>query len=322
MYFDPDVLRMFEAAKEKNMKHPDQVPIQQARQTYRELLHDAGGPMVPMESVQDLKTAGEQSIPLRLYRPLDLNKQPAPCLIFIHGGGYVVGDLDSHDGVCRRLASRAECMVIAIDYRLAPEHPAPAASEDISYAVRWIAENAATLGIDAQKMAICGDSAGGGLTAVATVFAREASIPLRLQVLLYPSIDNRTDPPAYSSRTENKEVPPLTPDTLAWATHQYLPDPQLGNDWRQSPILIEDKTNLPPALLMVGERDPLNSEGLAYGEALQQAGVPVKSIVIPGMVHGFITMSCKLGVTERALDVIAAEFRRTLEAGTAGSAQK
>ena len=273
-----------------------------------------------MESVQDLKTAGEQSIPLRLYRPLDLKEKAAAGLIFIHGGGYVVGDLDSHDGVCRRLASRAECMVVAIDYRLAPENPAPVASEDISYAVRWIAENAATLGINPQQMAICGDSAGGGLTAVATVFAREAAIPLRLQVLLSPSIDNRPEPPAYPSREENKEVPPLTPDTLAWATHNYLPDPQLGNDWRQSPILIADKSNLPPALLIVGERDPLSSEGLAYGEALQQAGVSATTIVIPGMVHGFITMSCKLGVTERALDVIAAELRRSFHAETLGSA--
>ena len=311
MDFDPDVLRLFDAAKDKHDPPKSSLPIEEVRENYRRTLREIGGPTVPLETVHGATATGRRDIPLRVYRPFEC-VTPAPAVIFIHGGAFVMGDLESHDGVCRRLASRTECVVVAIDYRLAPEHPAPAAAEDVQDAIHWIAGNANALDIDPERMAIVGDSAGGCLTAVGAVFARDADIPLRLQVLLYPSIDNRRNAPAYPSREKNKGVPPLTPDTLEWAAGEYLPVAELGDDWRQSPILIGDKRGLPPALVMVAQRDPLCSEGLAYADALEEAGVPVSRYEFPGMIHGFITMSCWLGVTERALDVIASGVRKHL----------
>lgn len=310
MEFDPDVLRYFEAMKALNLPPLSSLSPADARALYREGGRRNGGPRIEMAAVRDLAAPGPGGpIPLRLYRPEGVAERGAPALVFIHGGGWVIGDLDSHDGVCRRIAQDANCLVVAVDYRLAPEHPAPAAAEDVTAALRWIAAHADEIGADPARLAVGGDSAGGNLSAVVTVAAREMAVPLRCQILIYPSVDNRAAPPAYPSRDANRDVPPLTPDVLAWFTRQYLPEPRLRDDWRQSPIVVPDKAGLPPALVIVAGRDPLHSEGLAYADALEAAGVPVERLDVPGMIHGFITMGGIMAAADKAFDAIASELR-------------
>ncbi len=216
--------------------------------------------------------------------------------------------------MCRRIADGARCLVVAVDYRLAPEHPAPAAAEDCIAALRWIGDHAAELGADPRRLAVGGDSAGGSLSAAATIAARGGGPALVCQILIYPSVDNRAAPPPYPSREANRDVPPLIPDVLDWFRSHYMPDAALGDDWRQSPVVAADKAGLPPALVIVADRDPLYSEGLAYADALEAAGVEVARLDMPGMIHGFITMEGVLSAAGRATEAIAAELRRRFDA--------
>ena len=313
MDFDPDVTRYFEAMKALNLPRVSELSPEQARAMYRAGAERTGGAPVAMAAVRDLSAPGPGGpIPLRLYRPEGVPERGAPALVFVHGGGWVIGDLDSHDRVCRQIADRAGCLVVAVDYRLAPEHPAPAAAEDVTAALHWIAGHAAELGADPDRLAVGGDSAGGSLSAVAAIAAREMAVPLRCQILIYPSVDNRADRPDYPSRAANRDVPPLTPDVLAWFTGHYLPEARMREDWRQSPIAFPDLAGLPPALVIVAERDPLHSEGLAYADALEAAGVAVERLDVPGMIHGFITMHGAIGAADRATDAIAATLKRRL----------
>ena len=315
MPFDPDVVAFLDALKALNLPPLPTLPLPEARALYRMGTERNGGPPAAMAEVRDLAAAGPAGpVPLRLYRPPGLPDRDAPALVYFHGGGWVIGDLASHDGVCRQIAARAGCAVVAVDYRLAPEHPAPAPAEDCIAALRWIADHAGDLGLSPDRLAVGGDSAGGSLSAVATVAARESGLPLRCQILIYPSVDNRRDAPAYPSRAANRLVPPLLPDVLDWFMSQYMPDPRLGDDWRQSPVAVADKAGLPPALVIVAECDPLHSEGLAYAAALEAAGVDVTRLDVPGMIHGFITMRGVISAADRAFDAIAAELRARLAA--------
>ncbi len=317
MQFDPDVQRHLDAMKVAPPPHMPTDDPARARQLYREAAHHDGGARVEMAEVRDFTTSGRAgAILLRLYRPEGVEDCAAPAVIFIHGGGFVLGDLDSHDGLCRRLAAATQCKVVAATYRLAPEHPAPAAAEDVAAALHGIVAQADALGIDVRRLAVAGDSAGGCLTAVAAMMARDSGMALRCQVLAYPSIDNREHPPLYPSREANRGVPPLLPETLGWATRSYLPDRQLGDDWRQSPILGE-LAGVAPAMVVVAERDPLRSEGLAYADALEAAGVEVTRRLVPGMVHGFLTKSGVFAATDKVIAAIAAELRHRLDIAAA-----
>ena len=311
MVFDPDVVSHFAALEALGLPPLSSLSPEQARTQYRLGAERNGGGPVAMAEVRDLSAPGPAGpVPLRLYRPEGVAERDAPALVFAHGGGWVIGDLESHDGVCRRIARAADCVVVAVDYRLAPEHPAPAAAEDVTAALHWIAGHAAELGVDAGRLAVGGDSAGGSLSAVAAIAAREMAVPLRSQILIYPSVDNRADKSPYPSRATNRDVPPLTPDVLAWFSRHYLPDPRLREDWRQSPIVFPDHGGLPPALVIVAERDQLRSEGLAYADVLEAAGVPVERLDVPGMIHGFITMSGVIGATDRTIAAIGAELKK------------
>lgn len=311
MQFDPEVVALFEAMKVLDLPPLPTLTPEQARLLYRAGSLRNGGPRVEMAAVRDLAAEGPAGpIPLRLYRPKGAPEHGAPMLVFFHGGGWVIGDLESHDGVCRRIADRASCLVVAVDYRLAPEHPAPAAADDCIAALRWIGAHADDLGADPERLAVGGDSAGGSLAAVAALAVRETGPALRSQILIYPSVDNRASAPAYPSRAENRMVPPLLPDVLHWFASQYMPHPALRDDWRQSPIAAADKAGLPPALVIVADRDPLHAEGLAYADALDAAGVEVDRLDVPGMIHGFITMAGVLSAAGRAFDAIAVELRR------------
>jgi acetyl esterase len=228
-------------------------------------------------------------IPLRLYRGLGTRKdQPLPALIYFHGGGWVIGDLDSHDQACRALANAAGCIVIAVHYRLAPEHKFPAAVQDAIAATRWIADNAASLGIDATRLAVGGDSAGGNLTAVVSMDARDrGGPPLVFQLLIYPSVDMGMDRPSHFRHADQL---PLTRSNMRWFVAHYLRGESDKSDWRASPLRARSLASLPPALVVTGAFDPLCDEGEAYAKALANAGVPVTHHCFAGQIHGFLTM--------------------------------
>jgi acetyl esterase len=283
----------------------DRVPPAEARRQYRET-RAALRPRAPeLPSVRDLEAEGIGGpIPLRLYRPAD---GIVPSFIFFHGGGWVVGDLDTHDVICRQIAAGSGCAVIAVDYRLAPEHPFPAAADDAWSATRWIAAHAGELEIDPRRIAVGGDSAGGGLAAVVSVMARDSRrLRLALQVLVYPVLDLRAQSASYSQYAEGCL---LTRAAMQWYIAQYAPTTDAVNDWRASPLLAPWVHGVAPALIIAAELDPLVDEGEAYARRLQGARVPVQYHRMDGMIHGFLTMGGKVDAAHEAIATIASALR-------------
>jgi acetyl esterase len=248
--------------------------------------------------VHDLKIPGPAGeIPIRIYSP-DRPK-PAPALVYFHGGGWVLGDLESHDHVCRALANAVPCVVASVDYRLAPEAKFPAAVEDSYQALEWIAANAAGLGIDPDRIAVGGDSAGGNLSAVVSQMARDRKGPrVVYQVLIYPATDMRMSTPSIA---ENAEGPLLSSAAMAWFIGHYLRNEADKTDALASPLLAADLSGLPPAYILTAECDPLRDEGEAYGRKLEQAGVPVEVRRYAGMPHGFFSFGAALNVSKEAM---------------------
>ena len=225
-------------------------------------------------------------IPVRIYTPA--GEGPFPALVYYHGGGWVIGNLDTVDVPCRLLANRAGCVVVSVDYRLAPEHKFPTAAEDAYAAAKWVAENAASIGVDPERVAVGGDSAGGNLATVVALMAREQRGPaLAYQMLIYPVTNHSYDTDSYR---ENAEGYFLTKNTMEWFWNHYLRDEQDGQHPYASPLLAEDVSGLPPALVITAGFDPLRDEGEAYAERLKAAGVPVEATRYDGMIHGFFWM--------------------------------
>ena len=228
--------------------------------------------------------AGE--IPIRIYTPA--GSGPFPALVFFHGGGWVICDLDTHDSLCRSLCNGAGCVVVSVDYRLAPEHKFPAAPEDCYAATQWVAGHAAEINADPDSIAVGGDSAGGNLTAVVAQMARDQDGPaLAFQLLIYPATDFTFDGP---SLRENAEGYFLTSDDMDWFTNHYLNSTADRTNPLASPMQADDLSELPPALVITAEYDPLRDEGEAYGQQLQEAGVPVTISRYDGMIHGFLSI--------------------------------
>jgi acetyl esterase len=243
--------------------------------------------------------AGE--IPVRIYTPE--GSGPFPVLVFFHGGGFVIGDLDTHDGACRELCNGATAVVVAVDYRLAPEHPYPAAPEDCFAALQWVHANAASINGDPDRLAVAGDSAGGNLAAVISLMARDNGGPaLRAQILVYPATDLTMSHPSID---ENGEGYLLTKESMEWFMGHYRPDVA---DQKASPMAAADLSGLPPALVITGEFDPLRDEGEAYAERLRAAGVPVVQTRYDGMIHGFFGLRAIFDASTKAMD----EATRTL----------
>ncbi len=246
--------------------------------------------------------AGE--LPIRIYRPSD---EPAlPVTVFFHGGGWVIGNLESHDHMCRVLASKAECVVVAVDYRLAPEAKFPAAADDAVAALEWVVDNAADLGVDVDRVAVAGDSAGGNLAAVVAVHAAASGrVELVQQVLLYPVTDGTCDRPSIH---DNAEGYMLTSEGMEWFHENYSRDASDRTDPRYSPILAE-LHGVAPAVVVTAEYDPLRDQGRAYVEALTAAGVEVEYHEFDGMFHGFFSMDAGIDVAGDAQDRVAAALR-------------
>ena len=261
-------------------------------------------PTVTLPEIRDVDAGG---VPARLYRP---SVEPGlGLLVFFHGGGWVLGDLDTHDNLCRELAAGSGCAVLAVDYRLAPEHPFPAGLEDAFAAARWAFEHAGELGCDPDRLAIGGDSAGANLAAVVT---QGGSPPVRLQSLVYPVTDVRGGTASYEAQ---KDGPWLTRAGMDWFTGHYLSGADgTADDPRVSPLLAPDAAlaQSPPTLVITAELDPLRDEGEAYAERLRTLGIPVELTRYEGMFHGFCAFSDLLDDGRRALDQVAAAVASAL----------
>jgi acetyl esterase len=310
MSFDPDVLTLFGLLAASGAKPISGLTVEEARNFYSAKTGQFGGPAAPVAEIRDLAASGSAGdIPLRLYRPEGADS-PGPALIYVHGGGFVIGGFDSHGKVCRAIAAGTPCRVVAIDYRLAPEHPFPAGHSDVLDAVSWIAREAPTLGIVPHRLAIGGDSAGGNLSAVTCLYAREKGLKLAAQVLIYPSTDNTSEAANWPSRVENAEIPPLTADALRWFSSKFLrppfPDP---SDWRLSPLHAESLAGLPPALVLTAGLDPLRDEGKAYAERLREAGGIAQYRNFQGQIHGFLEYGGVIGAAAEAIREIAGFLR-------------
>jgi acetyl esterase len=265
-----------------------------------------------LESVDDRTVPGPDGpVPVRVYRPEGV-AAALPVLAFFHGGGWVFGDLDSHDHVCRALCAEAGCLVVAVDYRLAPEHKFPAGLED-SYAVTaWLAEHADELGGDGARLAVGGDSAGGNLAAAVCLAARQRGGPaLAFQLLIYPATDHTADT---VSLARNGDGYLLTRGAIEWCKGCYLRDDADARNPLASPLLADDLGSLPPAFVQTAEFDPLLDEGRAYAERLAAAGVPAEHVSYPGMVHGFVRMGALIDDAHTAIADAAARLRASLAA--------
>jgi acetyl esterase len=284
----------------------------EARRYYRERRSFTQAQPLPVASVTELSAPGPHgAIPLRLYKPLPASTDALPVLVYYHGGGWVIGDLDTHDVLCRDLAHGSGCAVVAVDYRLAPEHPFPAAVDDCLAATYWVQRNAAQWGLDGSRLAVGGDSAGGNLAAVVAIAARDAGdLPIAFQLLIYPATDQRRTAPSHQS---NGQGYLLTRDTMDYFHDHYLGGDAQDWDWRASPLLAEDLGKLPPALVLTAGYDPLRDEGLYYAQRLSESGNSVTYLCFERQIHGFIPMGKVLDEANAAVAMCAAELRRPLK---------
>jgi acetyl esterase len=251
------------------------------------------------------------AIPLRLYRPAGVaDATPLAAYVYFHGGGWVIGDLETHDVLCRQLTAASGASVIAVDYRLAPEHKFPAAADDAWAATRWIVAHAAELDLDATRLAVGGDSAGGNLAAVVALMARDAGGPaIRQQVLMYPVTDVLRETRSYEDFAEGYM---LTRESMRWFIAHYLTSRDDARDWRVSPLRAPSLAGLPPALIVTAGNDPLRDEGEMYAGRLRDAGALVDYVCYGGMIHGFAGMGKLLDAAHRVVSLVGESLRQAL----------
>lgn len=275
----------------------------EARIAYRMGAEILDLPRAPLARVEDLEAAGR---PARLYAP---SAARLPALLYLHGGGFTIGDLETHDSLCRQLALRSGAAVLALDYRLAPEHRFPAAVDDAWAGLAWLHEQADSLGLDGSRLAVGGDSAGGTLAASTAFFARERGLPLALQLLITPGTAAHA---SHDSHRRFAEGFLLDAKSIEWFFGHYI-DAGQRTDWRFAPLEAADHADLAPAAVLLAEADPLVDEGLAYADALRAAGVPVQLELTRGVTHDFIKMGRSLPEALAALDFCAAAIREHLQ---------
>jgi acetyl esterase len=262
--------------------------------------------------VRDLSCPGPHgAIPLRAYRPIGAKADEVlPALVYYHGGGWLLGDLDSHDVACRHYANAARCRVVSVDYRMAPEYKFPAAVDDCATATGWVIAQADALGIDRSRVAVGGDSAGGNLAAVMALMARDGNLPpLAFQLLVYPVTDLAMTHESHQRITEGV---PLTSKTMDWFIDHYVHGPKDRRDWRASPLRAADLSGVAPALVLTASYDPLCDEGVAYAERLEREGVRVMHLHFSDQLHGFVGQGRIIRAGNTALAMMSAALKQVL----------
>jgi acetyl esterase len=305
MPLDPQARAVLDQFAMSGMPLFHEMSVAEARQAIMALAAASGEPPA-VAKVEDRRIPGPQGeIPVRIYTPE--GEPPFPVLVYCHGGGWVIGSLETHDGLCRQLATAAGCIIVSVDYRLAPEHCFPAAPEDCYAATRWVADNARGLGGDPARIAVGGDSAGGNLAAVVSLMARDRKgPPLVFQLLVYPVTDA---PGLTGSYRENARDYFLTAEMMDWFWRHYAGSDPARRDVYACPLRATDLRGLPPALVITAEFDPLRDEGEAYAARLRDADVPVNMTRYAGMIHGFFGMTVLIDKARTAIDEAAAALR-------------
>ncbi len=286
--------------------------VTQARAAYLAGRATTQLPPVEIGAVSDHGFASRTGqIPVRRYCPEEILPGLQPAILFFHGGGWVIGDLETHDSLCRHIVRATGLHLIAVDYRRAPEHVFPAAVEDACDAHAMLLDQAARWQIDPARIAVMGDSAGGTLAAVVALHARKRCHPMPFaQVLFYPV----TEMQAESASFVDVAGVPLTGETLRWFRRHYVPPDQPGSDWRLSPLRADSLVGLPPTFITIAGHDPLHDEGLAFAASLRAAGVMVEQRLLPGQIHGYLTLGRLLSEAGRSIDWAATFLRRQLSA--------
>ena len=308
---DPEIQALLDAINAEPAPPPEQVSVAEARAAHAEESARLRGPGGPVADVRDLAVPGPGGdVTVRMYRPATAPAGERPGVVaYFHGGGWCLGTLDSFDAACRALANAARAVVMSVDYRLAPEHPFPAAVEDARAVVRWLAAHAAELGADPERLAVAGDSAGGNLAAITARRLRdEGGPPLRFQALVYPALDGGLDTGSYR---ENAEGYGLTAASLRHTWALYLD----GADALQpdaSPLRADDLAGLPPAFVLTVDKDPLRDEGEAYARGLEAAGTPATLRRYDGAIHGFFRWQGASRLAREAVAEVGAALRDAL----------
>jgi acetyl esterase len=312
MPLDPDAETLLAMIRAAGRPPFETLTPDEARQAF------SAGRTVTQPDPQDVAEVGALSCPgplsdirLRTYRPLgSAADEILPALVYFHGGGWLLGDLDSHDVACRHYANSARCRVVSVDYRMAPEHKFPAAVDDCVAATRWIVGESRALGIDRARVAVGGDSAGGNLAAVMALMARDGDLPpLAFQLLVYPATDMAMTHGSYQRIVEGAI---LTSKTMAWFIAHYLRQPKDVCDWRASPLRAADLSGVAPALVLTCGYDPLCDEGIAYARRLEREGIRVMHLHFSDQLHGFVGQGRIIRAGNTALDMMSAALKRAL----------
>jgi acetyl esterase len=311
---DPQAQALMQLMVEKGVPPVNTMTPVQARESYRSrrAFTQPDAPEVYQVADQVIQSNGV-NVPVRVYHPHTAQTQKSlPALVYIHGGGWTIGDLDTHDVLCRSLCLQAGVVVVSVDYRMGPEHKFPAAYDDTVAAFNWTVANASTLGVDAKRIAIGGDSAGGNLSAAACIGLRDQkglSVQPAFQLLIYPATIMWQDTPSYHA---NGQGYMLTKDSIAYYTDNYLRNRDDAKDWRASPQWASTHAGLPPAFVMTAGFDPLRDEGLMYADALSKAGVSCQYICFERQIHGFITMGRVMQEANTAVSLCAQVLKANL----------
>jgi len=309
MALDPNVELFLQTVQQAGQPPLREVGVEEAREGIA-LMHALCTPAGELARTDESAVPGPSGdVSVRVYS--QATEAALPVVVYFHGGGWTIGDLASYDVLCRKLAIATGLTVVSVGYRLAPEHGFPAAVDDCYAVTKWIAEHGSELGVDGSRLAVAGDSAGGNLAAVTSILARDRGAPtLAFQLLIYPVIDGTM---SFPSIKENAEGYLLSADDMAWFYEQYVPPDVDRKNPMLSPLYAPDLSNLPPALVITAEYDPLRDEGEAYADALQQAGVEARASRYDGMVHGFLPIDGVIPTATAAIDEVAAALKYWLK---------
>jgi acetyl esterase len=308
----PQIVEAIEAMRRAGLKPIEALSPDEARRQMEEAAKSRKAEALPVARVEEREISGPAAaIRIRLYWPEAGGSagRAVPAIAYYHGGGHVIGSLDTHDLIARNLCNGAEALVVSVDYRMGPEHKFPAAVEDSFAALLWLHASAATLGADPERLGVHGDSAGANLAAVVALLARDRGTPrLRLQSLVYPVADYTLSAPSYQTYAEGYGL--LTRAAMQWFQRHYLRSPADAEDWRASPLRVASLARAAPAIVVTAECDVLHDDGLNYAEALRGAGVPVEYREYPGMIHAFFGMVPAVDDAMNAQRAVWTAFKR------------